>query len=76
MGAMTNICGCIRGVASVAGVYRVGHWIIKMVGVHVRFAYINWVFSSLTRQRSIVVRASTRGAGGWGSIPDRVTPKT
>ena len=25
---------------------------------------------------SLVVRASTRGAGGQGSIPDRVTPKT
>ncbi len=26
--------------------------------------------------RSVVVRASARGAGGRGSIPDRVTPKT
>ncbi len=26
--------------------------------------------------RSTVVRASARGAGGRGSIPDRVTPKT
>ena len=26
--------------------------------------------------RSVVVRASARGAGGPGSIPDRVTPKT
>ncbi len=26
--------------------------------------------------RSTVVTASTRGAGGRGSIPDRVTPKT
>ena len=26
--------------------------------------------------RSIVVRASAWGAGGWGSIPNRVTPKT
>ncbi len=25
--------------------------------------------------RSVVVRASARGAGGRGSIPDRVTPK-
>ncbi len=26
--------------------------------------------------RSVVVRASARGAGGRGSIPDRVTPQT
>ncbi len=26
--------------------------------------------------RSVVVKASARGAGGRGSIPDRVTPKT
>ncbi len=26
--------------------------------------------------RSTVVRASVQGAGGRGSIPDRVTPKT
>ncbi len=30
----------------------------------------------LDRPRSIVVRASAQGAGGRGSIPDRVTPKT
>ncbi len=47
--------------------------------------YFNSSFNSdicalLTRilppPRSVVVRASARGAGGRGSIPDRVTPKT
>ena len=33
-------------------------------------------FKTTPPQRSIVVRASARGAGGRGSIPDRVTPKT
>ena len=27
------------------------------------------------RPRVAVVRASARGVGGWGLIPDRVTPK-
>ena len=33
-------------------------------------------YDPLPTGRSIVVRASARGAGGQGSIPDRVTPKT
>ena len=30
----------------------------------------------LHHPRGLMIRASTRGVGGWGSIPDCVTPKT
>ncbi len=33
-------------------------------------------FTPPLRRIHVVVRASARGAGGRGSIPDRVTPKT
>ncbi len=47
-----------------------------MAKIHSRFQHLLHCLWKKTPLRSTVVRASARGAGGRGSIPDRITPKT
>ncbi len=46
------------------------------ISTHFNFPVGVLYFGARPPLRSTVVRASARGAGGRGSIPDRVTPKT